>query len=252
LPPFFAAAGMGGNPMNLRYIAKHLGPEQPFFGLQHRGTDGQQPPHTSVASMAQEYLEHIRRQQPHGPYYLGGFSAGGIAAFEVAKLLEQAGEPVALVVMFDAASPLAQAPDPDRKRAEHRRRLRERGPRYVADIAYGRLLHLSERLRIRGGAWLARVSPYRFRNEAVTAAWERALASYRPEPYGGNVVVLRARCRDDWTFDRTNGWAPLVSGTLEVIDVDGGHTSHVGAEHARGTAEALKTALVRARASSSR
>jgi thioesterase domain-containing protein/acyl carrier protein len=247
LPPFFAAAGVGGNPMNLRFLAKHLGPDQPFYGLQHRGTDGRSPPHTSVASMVEEYYEHVREVQPTGPYYLGGFSAGGIAVFELARRLLRAGERTGLVVMFDANSVLVRRLNAEQKRAAHLERLREQGLQYVSDVVRGRIADRLNYARLRGAAALARWYPYRFRNEAVTMAWLRALYAYSPTTYAGDVLVLRAKERDNWTFDPTNGWAELVEGRLEVVEVDGGHTTHVNDRFAPTTANALRQALAAAR-----
>jgi thioesterase domain-containing protein/acyl carrier protein len=247
LPPFFAAAGVGGNPMNLRFLAKHLGPDQPFYGLQHRGTDGRSPPHTSVASMVEELYEHIREVQPKGPYYLGGFSAGGIAVFELARRLLLAGERTGLVVMFDANSVRVRRLNATQKRAAHLERLRERGLQYVADAVRGRIVDRLNYARLWAASELARWYPYRFRNEAVTMAWLRALYAYSPTTYEGDVLVLRAKERDNWTFDPTNGWAELVQGRLEIVEVDGGHTTHVNDRFAPTTANALRHALAAAR-----
>ncbi len=75
LPPFFCVAGVGGNPMNLRHLAAALGNDQPFYGLQFRGVDGKQVPHRRIRDMAQEFLADVKRVQPEGPYFLGGYSA---------------------------------------------------------------------------------------------------------------------------------------------------------------------------------
>ncbi len=91
--------------MNLRHLAAELGDEQPFYGLQYRGADGQLPPHRRMRDMAEEFLRDIRSVQPRGPYYLGGYSAGGLAAYEMAQLLQQSGESVGLVILFDTMNP---------------------------------------------------------------------------------------------------------------------------------------------------
>ncbi|MFS8087174.1 MAG: AMP-binding protein, partial [Acidobacteriota bacterium] len=48
LPPFFCVHGLGGHVLEFYDLARHLGPNQPFYGLQSRGLDGKQPLHTSV------------------------------------------------------------------------------------------------------------------------------------------------------------------------------------------------------------
>lgn len=98
--PFFLVAGMFGNVLNLRHLAHQIGTNRPFYGLQARGLYGGEAPHDSFEDMARDYLAEVRLVQPHGPYLLGGFSGGGIAALEMAQQLRRAGEEVALLVML--------------------------------------------------------------------------------------------------------------------------------------------------------
>lgn len=100
-PAFFCMHGAGGNVLNYRDLSRHLGPEQPFYGLQSLGLDGSCPPLTRVEDMASEYVKEIRRVQAHGPFFVGGYCGGGTIAFEVAQQLRAAGESVALVALFD-------------------------------------------------------------------------------------------------------------------------------------------------------
>ena len=98
---------------------------QPFYGLQARGVDGKLPPLTRVEDMAALYISEIRRVQPHGPYFLGGYSGGGVIAFEMAQQLRRAGEQTAMLVFIDTFCPVVQTRHHDA--GERARRLRERG-----------------------------------------------------------------------------------------------------------------------------
>jgi phthiocerol/phenolphthiocerol synthesis type-I polyketide synthase E len=100
-PPFFCFHGAGGNVLTYRDLSRHLGSDQPFYGLQSQGLDGSRPPLTKIEDMAALYLKEIRRVQPYGPYFLGGYCGGGTIAFEVAQQLRADGEPVALLALFD-------------------------------------------------------------------------------------------------------------------------------------------------------
>jgi acyl transferase domain-containing protein/thioesterase domain-containing protein/acyl carrier protein len=104
-PPFYCVHGLGGNIVEFLPLAKRLPDDQPLYGLQARGMDGKQPILTWVPDMAQAYLEEVRRFQPHGPYYLGGSSFGGLVAYEMAQQLRKAGERVALLALFDTYGP---------------------------------------------------------------------------------------------------------------------------------------------------
>jgi amino acid adenylation domain-containing protein len=99
--PFFCIHGIGGNVIGFRELGRRMGPDYPFYGLQSRGLDGTQACHTSVEQMAAHYLSEIRHLQPQGPYFVGGFSFGGLVAFEMAQQLHQQGDEVGLLVLFD-------------------------------------------------------------------------------------------------------------------------------------------------------
>jgi pimeloyl-ACP methyl ester carboxylesterase len=103
--PLFMVSGMFGNVLNLSHMAHLLGEERPFYALQARGLYGNAEPHETFEEMAADYLEEVRQVQPHGPYLLGGFSGGGIAAFEMARQLLAAGEQVAQVILLDTPVP---------------------------------------------------------------------------------------------------------------------------------------------------
>lgn len=108
LPPVFFIHGVGGNVAELFPIARSMTYPGAVFGVQARGLARHELPHTSVEAMAIEYLREIRARQPDGPYYLCGYSFGGLVAFELARRLWEAGSEVGLVGLFDTMpSPLA-------------------------------------------------------------------------------------------------------------------------------------------------
>ncbi|MFT5192598.1 MAG: surfactin synthase thioesterase subunit [Verrucomicrobiales bacterium] len=59
----------------------------------------------SVEEAARLYLEEIRRVQPTGPYFLGGYSYGGLVAYEMAQILTKNDESVAMLGIFDTSNP---------------------------------------------------------------------------------------------------------------------------------------------------
>ena len=72
------------------------------MACRHQGLDGGQIQHSSTEAIAALYIKEIRTVQPHGPYFLGGYSFGGVLALEMAQQLRSQGEKIALVAMFDA------------------------------------------------------------------------------------------------------------------------------------------------------
>ena len=105
-PPLYCVPGAGGNVIYLYHLARHLGPDQPFYGLQGVGFDGEAAPQTSVEEMAARYLIEIEAAQPRGPYFLGGHSLGGWVAYEMAQQLLRKGRQVGLVAIIDTAAPV--------------------------------------------------------------------------------------------------------------------------------------------------
>ena len=100
-PPLFLVHGAGGNVLLYRSLAEHLAPHYPLYGLQSRGLDGQTEPLGTIREMAEHYLREVRKVQPKGPYYLGGYCMGGSVAYEMAQRLSRDGEQVALLALLD-------------------------------------------------------------------------------------------------------------------------------------------------------
>ncbi|WP_293118322.1 non-ribosomal peptide synthetase [Moorena sp. SIO4G3] len=107
LPAFFCVHPVGGNVLCYAQLARYLGDNQPFYGLQSPGLFGESEPLTGIEDMASCYIEALQTIQPVGPYYLGGWSLGGIIAWEMAQQLSAAGEDVALLALIDSYSPVA-------------------------------------------------------------------------------------------------------------------------------------------------
>ncbi|WP_187776495.1 AMP-binding protein [Antrihabitans cavernicola] len=74
-------------------------------GVRARGLDFDEKLPGSLEEMAAEYVDLILADQPEGPYFLAGFSAGGLLAFETAKQLTQGGADVLPVMLLDAEPP---------------------------------------------------------------------------------------------------------------------------------------------------
>ncbi|WP_136442059.1 type I polyketide synthase [Pacificoceanicola onchidii] len=233
--PFFLIAGMFGNVLNLRHLAHLLGSDRPFYGLQAKGLLGGEEPHKTIAEAARDYIEEMRQVQPEGPYMLGGFSGGGITAYEIAHQLEAMGEEVSLVVMLDT-------PLPQRRPLEFADRLliqwhkaREKGPLYPLIWAKNRIAWEFEKRRHveETGA------EHAFHNAEIEAAFYGAIAQYQVKPWGGRVVLYRPPLQGKWTVtggklvnsERTyvlsdNDWGETLP-QIEVFEVPGDHDSMV-------------------------
>jgi amino acid adenylation domain-containing protein len=104
--PFFCIHPVFGVVLPYYELATYLGKDQPFYALQPCGLDGLQPPLTSIPEMAAYYIKALRQVQPQGAYQLGGWSFGGLVAFEMAQQLHQAGDEVSLLAILDTLAPI--------------------------------------------------------------------------------------------------------------------------------------------------
>jgi acyl transferase domain-containing protein/thioesterase domain-containing protein/aryl carrier-like protein len=247
-PAFACVAGMGGTLTNLRKLAALLGDSRPFYGLQPPGADDPEQLLYNVEELAAHYIAQLRREQPHGPYFLGGYSGGGVAAFEMARQLMAAGEAVAFLGFIDSFSPAL----PQRSLAErasiHARRAVTLGPGYLFDMVRRRLGSERNNLRLRMARQLGRVMPDAYRYDAVQDSWMVAERRYRPERLPLSGTLLRAREETAvslWSgvkVDGEHGWGRY----LQHVDVQicpGNHTTICEEPNVRVLASRLRAAI---------
>jgi thioesterase domain-containing protein len=103
--PVFAVPGHNGDVFCYRALAQRLGAEQPFFGLQPPGVDGQEAPLERVEDLAASFARQIRAFRPEGPYIIAGYCAGGTVAYELAQQLAQGGAAISLLALFGSPYP---------------------------------------------------------------------------------------------------------------------------------------------------
>ncbi|HEX5884247.1 MAG TPA: alpha/beta fold hydrolase, partial [Pyrinomonadaceae bacterium] len=104
--PFICVHPAGGSIFNYLNLAQHLDPDQPLYAIAS-GMDEDEPAHETIEAMAADYVGAIREAGIEGPYLLGGWSMGGVVAFEMARQLRAEGEEVAGLSLIDSAAPTA-------------------------------------------------------------------------------------------------------------------------------------------------
>jgi thioesterase domain-containing protein/acyl carrier protein len=112
-PALYCCPGAGGHTLYLHALARALGDDQPFYGLEAAGLDGKSPPHTTVEAAAAAHVGELRRHQPVGPYFLAGHSFGAKIAFEMARQLHEAGETIGALIVLDGGAPGREALEMD-------------------------------------------------------------------------------------------------------------------------------------------
>ena len=103
-PPFYCVHGGAGHVFNYQRLADYLADDQPFYGVQPPSWTGHRVKPPKVEELAVRYVAEIRQFQPEGPYYLGGFCFGGMVVYEMARLLQEAGQQVALLALIEPSA----------------------------------------------------------------------------------------------------------------------------------------------------
>ncbi|RYZ42467.1 MAG: non-ribosomal peptide synthetase [Myxococcaceae bacterium] len=213
--PFFCVHPVSGNVLPYLELARRLGPDQPFYAFQSTGLEGEGAPLETVEAMAASYVEALRTLQPSGPYRLGGWSLGGMVAFEMARQLEQQGEQVEQLVLIDA-----YAFDQRPTEAVGAEWITERFVEFTSQ-AFGP--PVPEQFQ----------ALYRVFENNLHALWK-----YTPGHYGGRVTLLRAS-ETQVPTGADGGWGPLAAGGVEVREVPGDHHSILRAPGVDALAEEL-------------
>jgi amino acid adenylation domain-containing protein len=230
-PPLFFVHPIKGDVLCYTKLAQRLGETQPFYGLQAQGLDGKSKVAKRIEDLAAAYIGEIKRVQPQGPYFLGGYSLGGIIAFEMAQQLHQQGCEVKRVALLDPYPP--QFLSPFHRAVRHLKRLSDLKPT-TARIAYlwdrfsGRLRQELVQLQRQVGQPLSPESNKFLIEETL----HQAFSSYRARPYPGRLTLFKSQevfVDDDLLpsapIDGTLLWSNLALQGMDVHPVPGTHAN---------------------------
>ncbi|PYS74748.1 MAG: non-ribosomal peptide synthetase [Acidobacteria bacterium] len=236
--PFFCVHAAGGNVLEYQELARMLGPDQPFYGLQAKGLDGKSQPHTNIKDMAAHYLKEMREIQPEGPYMIGGRSSGGTIALACYfKLLPGA--------------------------STRRQRVSRRAKKWQSHITNLRSLNSGDKVRYLLNK--LRYAPAKAKHRIYRRAYKlckrfgqplppvlqnieeinfAAVRDYEPQVYSGDVTLFLA---SDLTsdYDLHDGWRELVRGKIETYEISGNHINIIKEPHVGALAEKLRTSIER-------
>jgi len=197
---------VGGNVLGFQLLGKLMGPHHPFYGLQAQGLDGSRPCIATIEEMAAHYIREIRAVQPQGPYCVGGFSFGGLVAYEMAQQLRAAGNWVPLLVLFDTY------PGNLKPVAESIVKLWRETSLTQTSRAISRSIQRRVNMLL-----LPRVLKRVFQSNM------RAASLYKLRPYTGSAVLFRASENLRGEDNPHAAWQGLISGELEIEEIPGDH-----------------------------
>jgi amino acid adenylation domain-containing protein len=249
--PLFWVHGAGGTVACYRELVRALDLDRPFHAFQAPGLTRRRGSPRRVEELAAVYLAELRQVQPEGPYHLGGWSFGGVVAFEMARQLAEQGQATEHLVLVDSNIP---QPGGQRPLLGMRRFLMELGRQHGLDTvpdllhAVGRrrwLQHILERAR-QAGIVPADLGPRHLRRLVLShartfSAHLKALWDYAPRPWLGRVLLFRPTERVAPLAPPLD-WTGLAS-AVECLTVPGDHYSMIREPHVHALAAHLRERL---------
>ncbi|MDB4951818.1 MAG: Malonyl CoA-acyl carrier protein transacylase [Gemmatimonadetes bacterium] len=264
LPPLFVVHAVDRGVMGYVNLVRHLGPDQPVYGLRDVG-ELDRP----VARIAADHVAAVRSVQPRGPYAFVGWSFGGTVAYEMATLLEAEGETVAFLGMLDTLSPVLVDAWPWSGDLDTVTVLaqevadRMRRPFSLAGLALEGLDPVEQVRRVAEALLAQDAAPPGFDGDALAEqcrenrARNRSREGHVPGRLRATLTLFRAtdvpgRITEflaPYTAEerRTLAWSRYVAGAVEVHPVPGTHATLGSEPHARTLADHMRRALAAAR-----
>lgn len=259
-PPLFCIHPVGGNVLCYSLLAGSLDVDQPVYGIQARGVEGECEPTDSIDLMVNDYIDVIREVQPTGPYHLAAWSSGGVVAYELARRLRAQGEEIPLVALFDSYSPELLDIDADDESAVLVELIGffNRFYQLQVELNYEQLSRLDSDSRIQllmdsvqqSGFLPSEIDEsYVRRFLGVCRANLRAIEGFQAEPDDVPMLLFRASDTADRAHliaaDQVNdlGWRSIVGESLEVIDVAGDHVSMLTGDYVKAVGAVLRHRL---------
>jgi thioesterase domain-containing protein len=247
--PLFLVHPPGGIVACYRTLVAHLSKERPVYGIRARGLYGEEPLPSRLAEMAAEYVSAVKTVQLEGPYALGGWSLGGVFAYEMAQQLQNQGESVELLALLDSTLPFGPS------NATYLKGIDQTGREFGLDFTLEELGSLGpdEQLpflfqHIQQLGLVDEDVPLEMAKEIIEDlkrlfhAHVRLVGEYAIKPYAGRITLFRPTDSPVAALPPLDrGWSQLAE--VEVRFVPGGHHTMVKEPHVRTLAQELRSCL---------
>ena len=254
--PFFCVHPAGGNVFCYMDFARYLGQEQPFYGLQSIGFIKSQKPLTKIEDMATHYIKSIRTIQPKGSYNIGGWSIGGVIAFEMAQQLQRTGHEVATLVLIDSFSPLSVRITEENNDTMIINQLAKESFDFHSkgistNMVNNNLQQPSSEVQLSKIIERAKkhnILPPNFEKKSINRLLQifkaniNAFSNYVPLPYQGKIVLFCAE-KKSMMPDMNLGWSDMVKGGIDRYELKGDHYSIIQEPNVRDLSKILKDLL---------
>jgi thioesterase domain-containing protein/acyl carrier protein len=249
--PLFLFQGVG-----IYYpLSFNLGEDQPVYGLSIEMIDDSGHWLNQIADLAALYIKEIKTVQPHGPYYFGGLSFGGMVALETAQQLQAQGEQVSLLALFDTWGPSAYALHSRHKRLlTHLKNFSHSVPKYLVSqlTKIKRKLSSGDQFDLHPAQQNHQTKREKRLNN-VDQTYFKACQNYVPKAYSGNLAVFKSmqinpRRAAFGDLDNKLGWSDLATGEFDLINIPGDHLGILKEPNVAILAEELKRRMASSQA----
>ncbi|WP_373514970.1 amino acid adenylation domain-containing protein [Persicitalea sp.] len=255
--PIYFVHGHGLNLMNFNSVAKNMDPDQPVYGFQGRGLDGQDELLESIDDMAAFYVSELLEHNPAGPYALAGYSFGGYVAVEMARILYEMKKDVRLLGLLDTDAEIINSQVLDASNLY--KRIRRQFPKliwvirsFIRDpaqtVAYQKSFFkrkFTELVKVAGLREESKPDDDVLHHlDRITIVSENAYQKHIIRPFDGQVTLFRAKKRPYFVADFTFlGWKQFALKGVKIYEVPGDHKTMFEDSHAQGTARIIQKAL---------
>jgi amino acid adenylation domain-containing protein len=257
--PIYLIHGVGLNVLIFSPLAKYLNPEQPIYGIQAKGLNGIDKMFGTMEEIAAHYIKEIMARNPDGPYAIGGYSFGGLIAFEMSKQWKAMGKDVILTCMFDSCAYESFSLQPLPKRVilkSHEIFMRivwalifmTKEPKIVIQnkIRYAQILFRQFLDKFSSKKEVPK-DKYTEYSKRATQMYNTAFNKYRLTPYDGRVDVFRSKKQTYYMPDfKYLGWKPYARQGVVVHEVPGYHLDMFKSPNVEEFAKTLQACLDKA------
>jgi amino acid adenylation domain-containing protein len=246
-PPFYLLHTSPGDVLGYMKLVYYLGSDQPCYGFQSLGLQNPDQSHTSLEEMAAHYVKLMRKFQPEGPYYLGGWCFGGNVAWEMAHQLRAQGQKVAFLGLLETWAHPPRITHP-RYYVHRLLALCGLGPRAILKVLQRRVLGILKLRKpvnpeVEEFAFNATVNGPLKNREHVYKINLAATRKYKSKPYPGIITLFNG------TYYQSQDIIPPQSGFMTLADdveihlIPGSHRSVIKEPNVQLLADKLKTCL---------
>lgn len=198
------------------YKSISLDKNRKIYNFIDLGSDGEKIPFSDLKTMAKAHLDQLLEVEPEGPYFIGGFSFGGLIAYEMAQQLQKLGKKVPCIFLLDTFNPQVV----DKRYKQKRLRQNWKNP-FSIIIPYIQKKYISKSIY----SFYFRIGktvPIKYRHHYVRNKYLELMKGYYPEKLDADLMLFRAE--DNVHFAKDLGWGSMVN-KLDFIELEGHHLS---------------------------